>query len=108
MNGGTSRSTRGQDAFGVKAARGRLKSVGKLPAARCSFSGNVDSPTFCTDTLMDSFNSLMSREISLLRKNNSLFQILGNFGKKHKRLLRFLTSQTANYARNRTISLYFP
>ena len=57
---------------------------------------------------MDSFNSLMSREISLLRKNNSLFRILGNFGKKHKRLLPFLTSRTANYTPNRTISLYFP
>jgi hypothetical protein len=43
----------------------------------------VDSPIFCTDTLIAPFNSLMSLKISLLFKINSLFRILGNFGKKH-------------------------
>ena len=69
---------------------------------------NIDSPSICTDTLIASFNSLMSAEISLLFKINSLFPILGNFGKKLRRLLRFLTLWTSNYARNRCISLYFP
>jgi len=50
---------------------------------------------FCTDTLMASFYSLMSLEISLLFKNNSLFRILGNLREKHRWRLLFLTSQTA-------------
>ena len=64
--------------------------------------------SLCHDTLIASFNSLMSLKLSLLLKINSLFRILGNFGKKHRRLLRFLTSRTPNYARNRSISLDFP
>jgi hypothetical protein len=47
--------------------------------------------SLCPDTLIFSFNSLMSPEISLLLKNNSLLRILENFPKKHWRLLRFLT-----------------
>jgi len=54
------------------------------------------------------FNSLILLKMSLFFKINSLFQILGNFRKKHPRLLRFLTSQTPNLARNRRTSLYFP
>ena len=46
----------------------------------------------CADTLIALFNSLMSLEISLFFKINSLFRILGNFRKKHRWLLRFLTS----------------
>ena len=45
---------------------------------------------FAPITLMPLFNSLMSPEISLLVKNNSLLRILGNSPKKHRRLLRFL------------------
>jgi len=50
------------------------------------------------DSLIASFNSLISREISLLFKNNSLLQTVGNFGKKPWRLLRFLASWNPNYA----------
>jgi hypothetical protein len=40
----------------------------------------------CTDTLNASFNSLMSPEIPLLFKINSLFRVLGDFPKKRPQL----------------------
>jgi hypothetical protein len=49
-----------------------------------------------SDSLMVLINSLMSRETSLLLKNNSLLWILGNSEKKQRWLLRFLTGPASN------------
>ena len=57
------------------------------------------------DTLIASFNSLMSREISLLIKIISLFRILGNSGKKHRWILRFSDRSELQI---RPKSMYFP
>ena len=55
------------------------------------------------------FNSLMSRDTSLLFKNNSLLEILGNSEKKHRWLLRFRRGgRTSNLTLKSTNSLYFP
>ncbi len=90
---------------GNASARDQLEAVASSNRQR--FSLSIDRLVYA-DTLMALFNSLMSLKMSLFFKINSLFRILGNFGKKHRRLLRFLTSQTPNLARNRTTSLYFP
>jgi hypothetical protein len=73
-----------------------------------SSGANTDSSPWCSDTLIASFNSLLSAKNSLLFKNNSLLRTLGNIGKKHRNLLRFLTSLKSNQIRNRCISLHFP
>jgi hypothetical protein len=70
-----------------------------------SFCDNIDSPTLCADTSMALFNSLIASETSLFFKINSLFRILGNFGKKHRCLLGILMSQTPNQALNPVFSL---
>ena len=54
------------------------------------------------------FNSLMSRETSLLFEINSLFPILGNSEEKHRWLLRFLRGRPPNQTLKSTNSLYFP
>jgi hypothetical protein len=61
-----------------------------------------------SDILMPLFNSLMSRETSLLFEINSLFPILGNLEEKHRWLLRFLVGQTSNQTLKSINSLYFP
>ncbi len=85
-------------------ARDQLEPVASSNRQR--FSPSIDR--FGADTLMDLFDSLIYLKMSLFFKINCLLRILGNFRKKHLRLLRFLTSQTPNLARNRTTSLYFP